>query len=101
MIQVLTIVNVLLEEGRLIEYASRDLTPSQWNWVQIKKEAFSVLYGLDRFNQYSYGRPVKEMNNHKPLSIAPKRLQDIMLHYHSRTSTSYSSKAPTYLLLAR
>ena len=59
------------------------MTPSEKNWAQIEKEALSVLYGLERFDQYMYGRPVKVENDHKllaailqkPLSQAPKRLQ--------------------------
>ena len=49
---------VLLQEGRPIEYASRALTPSERNWAQIEKEALAVLYGLERFDQYAYGRAV-------------------------------------------
>lgn len=66
------------------------LTPSERNWAQIEKEALSLLYGLERFDQYMYGRPVKVENDHKPLaailrkplSQAPERLQDIMMQYH-------------------
>ena len=82
---------ILLQEGRPVEYASPALTPSERNWAQIEKEALSVLYGLlERFDQYTYGRTVKVENDHKPLaailrkplSQAPKRLQDIMMRYH-------------------
>ena len=83
---------VLLQEGRPVEYASRALTrtASERNWAQIEKEALSILYGLERFNHYTYGRPEKVENDHKPLdailrkplSQAPKRLQDIMMRYH-------------------
>ena len=44
-----------------------------------------MLYGLERFDQYTYGRKVIVQNDHKPLaaikpfSRAPKRLQDIMM----------------------
>ena len=77
---------VLLQEGRPVEYASRALTPSERNWAQIEKEALSVLFGQERFDQYTYDRPVKVENDHKPLaailrkplSLAPKRVQDIM-----------------------
>ena len=73
---------VLFQEGRPVEYASRALPPSERNWAQIKKEALSVLHGLEKFDQYTYGRPVKVENDHKPLatilrkplSQAPKRL---------------------------
>ena len=44
----------------------------------------------ERFDQYTYGRPVQVENDHKPvtailrklLSQAPKRLQDITMRYH-------------------
>ena len=84
------LVLLLLQEGRPIEYASRALTPSERNWAQIEKEALAVLYGLERFDQYAYGRAVTVQNDQKPLaailrkplSMAPKRLQDIMMRYN-------------------
>ena len=50
----------------------------------------AVLYGLERFDQYAYGRAVTVQNDHKPLaailrkplSMAPKRLQDILMRYN-------------------
>ena len=55
-----------------------------------RERTLSVLFGLERFDHYTYGRPVKVENDHKPLaailrkplSQAPKRLQDIMMRYH-------------------
>ncbi|KAL5015445.1 hypothetical protein ScPMuIL_009715 [Solemya velum] len=81
---------VLLQEGRPVEYASRALTKSERKWAQIEKEALSVLYGLERFDQYTYERNVKVQNDHKPLAailkkplgMAPKRLQDIMMRFY-------------------
>ena len=98
---------VLLQEGRPVEYASRALSPSERNWAQIEKEALSVLYGLEKFDQYTYGRPVKVENDHKPLatilrkplSQAPKRLQDIMMRYH-RYDIQFVFVKGTNLLIA-
>ena len=81
---------VLLQEGRPVEYASRALTPSERNWAQIEKKAYLFLYGQERFDQYTNGRHVKVENDHKPLaailrkplSQAPKGIQDIMMRYH-------------------
>lgn len=78
---------VLLQNGKPIEYASRSLTSAQRKWAQIEKEALSILFGLERFDQYTYGRKVIIENDHKPLeailrkplSAAPRRLQDIMM----------------------
>ena len=54
------------------------------------ERTLSVLFGLERFDHYTYGRPVKVEDDHKPLaailrkplSQALKRLQDIMMRYH-------------------
>lgn len=78
---------VLMQQGRPIEYTSRALTSSERKWAQIEKEALAVLFGVHRFDQYTYGRQVTVENDHKPLegilrkplSNAPKRLQDIMM----------------------
>ena len=64
---------VLPQEGRPTEYASRTLAPSERNWAQIEKEALAVLYGLERFDQYSYGRPVTVENDHKPLAATLRK----------------------------
>ena len=78
---------VLLQDGKPVEFASRALKSSERNWAQIEKEALSMLFGLERFDKYTYGRKVIVQNDHKPLaamlskplSRAPKRLQDIMM----------------------
>ena len=49
-----------------------------------------MLYGLERFGQYTYDRKVTIHNDHKPietilnepLAMAPKRLQDIMMRWN-------------------
>ena len=78
---------VLLQNGQPVEYASRSLSDSEKKWAQIEKEALAVLYGLEKFDQYTFGRKVTVQNDHKPLenilkkplSQAPKRLQDIIM----------------------
>ena len=78
---------VLLQDGKPIEYASRALTPAEQNWAQIEKETLSMVYGLERFDQYTYGRKVVICNDHKPmdmilrkpLSQAPERLQALIM----------------------
>ncbi|CAB3978196.1 Hypothetical predicted protein [Paramuricea clavata] len=66
------------------------LTPAERNWAQIEKETLAVVFGLERFDQYTYGRKVIVQNDHKPLtsilkkplSQTPKRLQALMLQVH-------------------
>ena len=98
---------VLLQEGCPVEYASQALTLSERNWAQIEKESLSVLFGLERFDQYTYGRKSKVENDHKPLaailrkplSQAPKSPQDIMMRYH-RYNVHFVFVKGTDLLIA-
>ena len=60
---------VLLQQGKPIKYASRALTKSKQNWAQIEKEMLAVVYGLERFNQYTYARNVIVHNDHKPINM--------------------------------
>jgi transposase InsO family protein len=77
----------LLQDGHPIEFASRTMTDAEINYAQIEKECLSVLFGLERFDQYTYGREVVVQNDHKPLasilkkplSQSPKRLQSMIL----------------------
>ena len=74
---------VMIQDGRPVAYASRALNEYEQGWAQIEKECLSVLFGLERFDQYTYGREVIVENDHKPLesilqkplSARPKRLQ--------------------------
>ena len=44
---------------RPVAFASCTLTPAQQNYSQLEKEAFSIIFGLKRFQQYLYGRPLQ------------------------------------------
>ncbi|XP_033730983.1 uncharacterized protein K02A2.6-like [Pecten maximus] len=81
---------VLLQEGRPVEYASRALTVSERKWAQIEKEALSVLYGLERFDQYTYGRNVTVQNDHKPLAAILKKTSE----YGAKASTGHHDEIP-------
>lgn len=66
---------VLMQQGRPIEYTSRALTSSERKWSQIEKEALAILFGVQGFYQYTYGRQVTVENDQKPLeSILRKPL---------------------------
>ena len=73
----------LMQEGRPIAYASRALTSPESNYAQIEKELLAIVFGVERFHQYTYGRKVIVDSDHKPsetifgkpLATEPRRLQ--------------------------
>ena len=73
----------LIQEGHPIAYTSRALSDAETRYVQIEKELLAVVFGLEKFHLYTYGRQVNVQSDHKPLEIiatkplhrTPKRLQ--------------------------
>ena len=57
----------LLQDGKPIAYASRALTYTETNYAQIEKELLSIVFWVERFHQYTYGRKVVVDSDHKPL----------------------------------
>ena len=68
-------------------YISRALTSTEQRYAQMEKEMLAIVFDLERFHQYTFGRPVHVYSDHKPLeailrkplSQAPRRLQGMMM----------------------
>lgn len=77
----------LIQKGQPIAFASHALTDPETCYAQIEKDMLAVVFTLNKFDQYIYGRPVTVQSDHKPLSAiastslrsAPKRLQGMLL----------------------
>ncbi|XP_045534999.1 uncharacterized protein LOC123721191 [Papilio machaon] len=79
---------VLLQRGRPVEFASMTLNDTQCRYAQIEKELLAIVFALERFHQYVFGRSdVTVETDHKPLESlfkksldsVPARLQRMML----------------------
>lgn len=59
----------IMDDGteKPIAMGSRTLSKAERNYAQIDKEAAAIMFGLDKFNQYVYGRHVVIYTDHKPL----------------------------------
>ena len=76
-----------MQNGQPVTYSSRALTASEKNYYQIEKELLARVFGVERNNQYVYGRRIVLWSDHKlletickkPLATAPKRLQRLLL----------------------
>ena len=77
----------LLQRGKPIAYASRALTETETRYAQIEKEMLAMVFSLEKFHQFTFGRKVivrsdcKPLESilKKPLSSAPRRLQGMMM----------------------
>ena len=96
----------LIQEGKPVAFASRALTHAEKQYAQIEKELLAIVYGTERFHQYTYGRPVTVESDHKPLEVihqkplsaAPRRLQKMMMRLHLYDLTIVYKKGSEMLL---
>ena len=76
----------LMQDEHPVAYASRALTPTETNYTKIEKELLVIVFGVERFEGYVYGRKIYIDTDHKPLDSimkksvlsAPERLQRML-----------------------
>ena len=78
----------LLQGGQPVAYCSRAMTPAETRYAQIEKELLAIVFAVERFEPYVYGRDkVVVGSDHKslqfifqkPLHAVPKCLQCMLL----------------------
>ena len=57
----------LLQSGYPLAYSSRALTDTATCYTQIEKETLAVVFSLNKFCQYTFGRKTVIHTDHKPL----------------------------------
>ena len=46
----------IMQKEQPVAYASRTLNAAERNYAQIEKEMLGIVYGLQKFNEYVYGK---------------------------------------------
>jgi transposase InsO family protein len=77
----------LCQEKGVIAYTSRALNSTEQNYSQIQKELKAIEHACRKFHTYIYGKQVTIETDHqpleaifkKPIHVAPKRLQPMLL----------------------
>ena len=62
---------------RSVTYASQTLTSTKRNYSQLEKEALALIYGVQKFYQYLYGRQFVLVTDHKPLTTILGRKREL------------------------
>ena len=78
---------VLLQQGQPVCYASKALKDTEKNYSSIERETLGVVWDLERFNYFIFGRHCTVNTDHKPLesifkkslSSCPPRLQRFLM----------------------
>lgn len=78
---------VLIQNGRPVRFLSKALTPAEANYSNIERELLAVLFACEKLHTYTFGRTIIMHTDHKPLqfifqkpiSLAPARLQRMLL----------------------
>ncbi|KAL8620857.1 hypothetical protein ACOMHN_047028 [Nucella lapillus] len=77
----------ITQGGLPVAYASKSLSDTETRYACIEREMLAIVFGVQRFHTYLYGRKFKILTDHKPLVMilqkpltqAPPRLQRMML----------------------
>jgi transposase InsO family protein len=84
---------VLIQNGKPVQFISKSLTQAESDYSNIERELLAVLFAVEKLHVYTYGREVTVHTDHKPLesiflkpiSLAPPRLQRMLLRLRMYT----------------
>ena len=80
----------LIQDDKVIAYASKSLTDTEKRYANIERELLACVFGAERFHTYLFGKHFVIETDHKPLEIiskknlaaAPARLQRMLLRFY-------------------
>ena len=68
----------LIQNGKVVCYASRALTKTEQNYQNFEREALGTIWGMEKFHYFLYGKEFTLETDQKPLvSIYKKHMVDI------------------------
>ena len=69
---------VILQDNKPIYFTSRNLTLAKKNYQNLERECMAVIWGMEKFHFYLYGKEFLLQTDQKPLtSIFKKHLVDV------------------------
>ena len=69
---------VILRDNKPMYFASRSLTPAEKNYQNLERECMAVIWGMEKFNFYLYGKEFLLQTDQRPLtSIFKKHMVNV------------------------
>ena len=98
---------VPIQDGKPVCFLSKALTPAETNYTNIERELLAILFACEKLHRYTFARKITVHTDHKPLqaifqkpvSLAPPRLQRMLLRL-SRYDTHVKYVGSKSVLLA-
>lgn len=69
---------------KTIKCESRSLAPAEKNYSQIEKEALAIIWGIEKFHKYIYGRRFILQTDHRPLITIYGSKRGVSAHASNR-----------------
>jgi hypothetical protein len=63
----------LIQDKGPVAFASKAMTDTEQRYSNIEREMLAIVFGLERFHHYVYGRKVRVETDHKPLEAIVKK----------------------------
>ena len=57
----------LIQNGHPIAYSSRALTETESRYAQIEKDMLAIVFSVEKFNDFTFGRRTVVHTDHKPI----------------------------------
>ena len=58
---------IMSQDNKIIAYASRTLSPVEQRYSQTERECLAIVWGIEHFHLYLFGKPFTLLSDHKPL----------------------------------
>ena len=58
----------LIQNGKVVCYASRTLTKTEQNYQNLEREALGTIWGMEKFHYFLYGKEFTLETDQKPLA---------------------------------
>ena len=60
--------------NKICLHQKQALSPTEVRYATIEKEMLAIVWGFEKFHQYTYGRQVQVHSDHKPLEAIMKKM---------------------------